>query len=487
MLARSDVEIPLCVDLDGTLVRTDTLLESLLGLVRFYPWYLLAIPLWSLKGLAHVKQKIRSLHQVDVELLPYNADVLNLVKRERATGRRTVLVTASNQDLADEIAGHLQCFDEVYGTSFDVNLRSEAKARFLTERFGRGQYDYIGDSRSDIPVWRNARTAISVNAFTPKIEDPQVVGLPNTGKPPVGPVAVYAKTLRLHQWVKNVLVLVPLLTSHKIFVPQLLFKSLAATFAFCLLASATYIFNDLLDIESDRKHLTKRMRPIPSATISLSSALVTAFFLAGLGIVIARAISVGTLILCMLYVVCTCTYSLAIKRKLLLDTIMLAGLYTLRVLVGGAATRIPISFWLLAFSIFVFFSLAVVKRVAELSVASDSTLFGRSYQSADTYVLTNLGINSAFAATAIFALYINSSEVQLLYTNPKVLWLLCPVILYWFSRVWALTLRGRMNDDPVIFVLKDRVSYVLAAATVAILVAAKFGRLPHTIGNYVTF
>ncbi len=484
---RSEVDIPLCVDLDGTLVRTDTFIESLLAILRYHVWHLFVIPVWLFRGLPYAKRKIHSLHQINVALFPYRQDVLEIIKRERSKGRRTVLVTASNQELADKVAGHLELFDEVYGTNFDLNLKGKAKADFLTERFGPEGYDYIGDSRADTPVWRNARTAISVNASAARTTSRKIELLPRTGDRK-RTVVVCAKTMRVHQWVKNILVLVPLLTSQKIVDPHLLLRCLAATFALCCLASSTYIFNDLLDLESDRVHRTKRFRPIPSGQISFLNALALSFFLAALGIVISARISKVTVTLCLLYVFCTFTYSLVLKRKLLVDTLMLAGLYTLRVLIGGAATGIPISFWLLTFSIFVFFSLAVIKRVVELSNASSgSVVSGRGYRSGDTYVLTDLGISSAFVATAVFALYINSKEVQLLYVNPKVLWALCPLILYWFSRVWVLALRGDIHDDPIIFVFRDRMSYLLATIALASLVMAKFGHLPYIIERYIYF
>jgi 4-hydroxybenzoate polyprenyltransferase len=487
IVPQPEVDIPLCVDLDGTLVRTDTLIESLFAISRHHPWHLFVILFWLLRGLPYAKQKIQSLHQINVALLPYHQAVLEVIKREKSRGRRTVLVTASNQQLADKIAAYLELFDEAHGTKIDLNLKGKAKADFLTERFGYQGYDYIGDSRADDPVWQNARTAITVNAATARTTGRKIELLSDTSLRE-SRVAVCAKTMRVHQWVKNILVFVPLLTSQGILNLHLLLRCLAATFALCCLASSTYIFNDLLDIESDREHRSKRSRPIPSGQLSPMNALALSLSLATLGIIIAARVSRGTAALLLLYAICTLSYSMVLKRKLLVDTLMLAGLYTLRVLIGGAATGIPISFWLLTFSIFVFFSLAVIKRVAELSITSTGSMVsGRGYRTDDIYVLTDLGISSAFVATAVFALYINSREVQLLYANPKVLWALCPLILYWFSRVWVLTLRGQMHDDPIIFVFKDRISYLLAIIVLASLVIAKFGRLPQILAKYITF
>ncbi len=491
MSPRPDVDIPLCVDLDGTLVRTDTLIESVLAAVRHRLWHLFLIPVWLSRGLPYAKRRLHSLQPVNVELLPYNQDVLEVVTREHSRGRRTVLVTASTQELADTVAAHLECFDEAHGTTAASNLKGKVKAEFLSRRFGHGGFDYIGDSLADIPVWRHARTAITVNAPAARATGRPIELLPETHLQS-NSVAVYAKTVRVHQWVKNLLVLVPLLTSHSLLNSSSLAKSLVALFALCCLASSSYIVNDLLDIDSDRRHLTKRSRPIPSGQISLRTALALGSFLFIAGVAAAWNDSPATLALCLLYFFCSVSYSLFFKRRLLVDTIMLAGLYTIRVLIGGVAAGIPVSFWLLAFSIFVFFSLALVKRVAELVASSAGPLLpGRGYQRGDIQVLTDLGVSSAFVATAVFALYLNSREVQLLYADPKALWVICPVFLYWFSRIWVLTLRGKMHDDPIIFVFKDRICYLLAAIALTSIVVAKFGNLTRLVGEslakYITF
>ncbi len=491
MLPRPDIDIPLCVDLDGTLVRTDTLIESVLAAVRHRVWRLFMIPVWLSRGLPYAKHRLHSLQPVNVELLPYNPDVLEVVMREHARGRRTVLVTASTQGLADTVAAHLACFDEAHGTTITSNLKGKAKADFLSGRFGHVGYDYIGDSLAYIPVWRHARSAITVRAPVARIAGRAIEILPGT-RLPKNSLAVYARTMRVHQWVKNLLVFAPLLTSHSLFDLSSFMKCLVAMFALCCLASSAYIVNDLLDIDSDRKHLTKRSRPIPSGHISLIKAILLSSVLFVLGAAAALRDSPETLALCLLYVLFSLSYSLFLKQRLLVDTITLAGLYTIRVLIGGAATGIPSSFWLLAFSIFVFFSLALVKRVAELIPSSPGpALPGRGYQKSDVSVLTDLGVSSAFVATAVFAFYINSREVQLLYADPKALWLFCPLLLYWFSRFWVLTLRGKVHDDPIIFVFKDRKSYLLAAIAMASLLLAKFGNATRLIekhlGKYITF
>jgi 4-hydroxybenzoate polyprenyltransferase/phosphoserine phosphatase len=484
---RLDVDVPLCVDLDGTLVRTDTLVESLFAVLREFPLQAAKLPFWLIRGLPYAKQRIQSIYRINVEQLPYNQDVLEFLNREKSKGRRIILITASTEDLAARIADHLQCFDEAHGTHGAINLKGSEKARYLIERFGAQGFDYLGDSRADIPVWEQARTPISVHPEPLKVGGRKIEHVPDSRRAK-NPAVLYAKTMRLHQWVKNVLIAVPLLASHRIFDAPLLLKCIGAMFALGCLASSTYILNDLFDLPADRKHRTKSQRPIPSGRVPLRNAIVLGLCLFVMGFFAAAIVSFGTLALSLLYVVCTVSYSMWLKRKLLVDTLMLAGLYTLRVLIGGAATQIPISFWLLAFSVFVFFSLAVVKRVIEISATpAGSRPAGRGYFTEDMYVLTDLGITSAFVATAVFALYINSSEVAVLYVHPKALWAICPVILYWFSRVWILAHRGDIHDDPIIFLFKDRISYLLAAISVVTLLIAKFGNLPEAMKKYITF
>ena len=253
-----------------------------------------------------------------------------------------------------------------------------------------------------------------------------------------------------------------------------------AVCALSCLASATYIFNDLFDIDADRLHNSKRFRPIPSATISIVQAMALAAGLAVVGAVLASLTSRASVFLLATYVICSLSYTVYFKRKLLVDVLMLAGLYTLRILIGCAATHIAISFWLLAFSVFVFFSLALIKRVTELAKDDMSGMhLSRGYRPLDREALVGIGTSSALAATIILALYLNSREVQTLYARPEVLWLLCPVLLYWFSRNWVLVLRQKINDDPLVFVFRDRVSQVLSVVVLIIVAAATFaGNLP---------
>ncbi|MFL6307860.1 MAG: UbiA family prenyltransferase [Candidatus Sulfotelmatobacter sp.] len=469
----------LCVDLDGTLVKTDTLLEAALASLHRTPYTLVGACLSLYKGLPIFKTQLQTSGCLNVALLPYNEAVLELVRQVRDQGRRTVLITATHRALAVDIANYLGCFDEVYGTSDVINLKGQQKAEFLVKRFGERGFDYIGNSSNDVPVWNAARRGFTVTNCTPTLTNGSAPApLCECSYWPT--LKLLAKTARVHQWSKNILIAVPLLTSHRFTNLAVILHCAMAVCALSCIASATYIFNDLFDIDADRLHNSKRFRPIPSATISIVQAMALAAGLAVVGAVLASLTSRASFFLLATYVICSLSYTVYFKRKLLVDVLMLAGLYTLRILIGCAATHIAISFWLLAFSVFVFFSLALIKRVTELAKDDMSGMhLSRGYRPLDREALVGIGTSSALAATVILALYLNSREVQTLYARPEVLWLLCPLLLYWFSRNWVLVLRQKINDDPLVFVFRDRVSQVLSVVVLIIVAAATFaGNLP---------
>jgi 4-hydroxybenzoate polyprenyltransferase len=378
-----------------------------------------------------------------------------------------VLVTASHQQMADAIATHLQCFDEVHGTN-EVNLSGRRKSDFLVSKYGPKYFDYIGDSRADAPVWQFARKKYVAS----DISEP-LMGTAAPLKVSRRPLTKLLKTLRAQQWIKNLLVAIPVLTAHKIFDPVVVFNCILATVALSCLASATYILNDLLDLEADRAHSEKKNRAIASGEASigqavlLSAALLTSGLLGGFFFIPS---AFGWLLL---YEICTVFYSLHLKSKPVADILVLACLYTLRILIGGAATHIRISSWLLTFSVFLFVSLAAVKRVSELiSTNANSVHIRRGYQPSDSLVLTAFGIGSGLVATLVLAFYVNSAEVLRMYASPQVLWLLCPLLLYWIGRIWILVGRNQLHHDPIVFVFRDKVSLCLLGICLCIVSGA---------------
>jgi 4-hydroxybenzoate polyprenyltransferase/phosphoserine phosphatase len=470
----AEVLPPLCIDLDGTLVRSDTLAESVVALLRVNPLALVALPLWLVRGRSYLKRRIAERVTLDVTRLPYNQPLLALLKKERTEGRRLVLVTAADRRTAERVAGYLGLFDEVLASDGELNLKGEAKHEELARRFGVRGYDYAGNSRADLAVWHDARAAIIVNG---------TAGLARRAGGRVhqilhdrpNPLHVLPRALRVHQWVKNVLIFLPIVTSHQVLNSAVLTAGLVAFLAFSLCASAAYLLNDLLDLDADRRHPTKSARPLACGDLSLAAAIALVPVLLGAGGVLAATLPAAFSLVLGVYVVTTVAYSLLLKHIALADVVTLASLYGLRVLGGFAATGIEISPWLLAFSLFFFLNLAFLKRYSELQglqVRGEFSEKARDYFPGDLEVVANFGTASGYISVLVFALYTNSERVVPLYASPILLWFICPLQLYWIGRIWLLTHRGEMHDDPVVWAMTDRVSYVVGALVVAILVLA---------------
>ncbi len=471
--APARVAVPLAVDLDGTLVQTDLLLESYLALLKQRPLALLMLPLWLLRGKARLKREIAKRVTLDVTCLPYREPLLSFLRAEHKAGRKLILATAADERFAQQIADHLGIFDTVLASDGATNLSGEAKTQALEAACG-GPFAYAGDAPVDLQVWRRARSAVLVGGgskFASQLENVEHVfeDERKSGR--------LFLALRLHQWAKNVLVFLPLVLAHQVTNLPLVLAAVVAFFAFGLCASAVYVQNDLLDLEADRHHARKRFRPFAAGTLPLKFGLVLAPALLVLAVAAALALSPAFLGVLALYFVTTFSYSLYFKRKAILDVLLLAGLYTVRIVAGGVAVGVGVSPWLLAFSLFFFLSLAYVKRFTELrELPLESSLRSRGYTRGDLEGLADLGVASGYIAVLVVALYINSPGVRELYGTPEVLWLLCPLLVYWISRVWLLARRGEMHDDPVVFALRDRTSYVIGvlAAVVAAVAAGSW-------------
>lgn len=476
--AGENSSIPLIIDLDGTIVRTDTLIEALLRLVAAHPLLFLKLLPSLLRGRAAFKRRIAEAVRLDPSTLVYNEDVTALAREARAAGRQVFLATASDRGVADAVAGHLGLFDGVFASESNVNLKGETKAALLVATFGEAGFDYAGDAEVDRPVWRKARRAIMVLpsarlARQVEAECPDAVAI---GRRPslLAQFRIVAKAMRVHQWAKNVLIFVPVLAAHQA-TPLTELRALTAFAAFSLCASSVYLLNDLVDLPHDRLHPSKRKRPFASGTLPLSLAPMLIALTLGVGLLLAAFLPIDFLLMLLIYYACTVSYSFVLKRQMVADVLMLAALYTIRVFAGAAATAISVSPWLLAFSMFLFFSLAVVKRQSELTLhlrAGRGEISGRGYLLEDLSMLHSMAASSGYMAVLVMALYINSTDVLALYHSPKALWLLCPVLLFWISRVLMLSHRGRMNDDPVVFALTDRVSLLTGAVGFCIFVAA---------------
>ncbi|MGC2298930.1 MAG: UbiA family prenyltransferase [Acidobacteriaceae bacterium] len=469
---------PLCVDLDGTLVKSDTLLDSLLLLVRSRPLAALRIPFWVLRGKAAFKAEVGARVSLDVRHLPYNRSVIEYLEIERGEGRKVYLATGADQQLATRIADHLALFDGVLASDGITNLTAHNKLDGLRKTFGDEGYDYIGNAGPDLPLLQHAGTAMIANpapALRARLRSRHIT-VEREFQDRTAPGKAILKSIRLHQWAKNVLIFVPMLLAHVL--RASVFADAAIAFvSFSLCASSTYIANDLLDIESDRRHPTKRTRPFASGDLSVKTgALVSAALLAGSIAIAVSLLPLGFLLWLFLYLVATLSYSLVLKRIVLVDVILLSGLYTVRMLAGAAATKVDISPWLGAFSLFLFLSLAMVKRFSELQNArtrGQALANGRGYLLGDIEQLRSFGTSSAYAAVVVFSFYIGAHDVSSLYIHSNRLWLITPLMIFWLSRVWLLASRGQLDEDPVIFAVTDRISLLtgLAVAVIAALAA----------------
>lgn len=451
----------LVVDLDGTLLRSDMLFESFWSALGQNWQSPIKATQSLLNGKAALKRYLSGVARVDVATLPFDPDVIAYIEEWRSQGGRTALVTATDSTIAQSIADHLGLFDEVHGSDGETNLKGAHKASFLVDRFGKDQFAYMGDSKADLAVWDHTQHAITVNApksvraATNKIApDAEHLTTQDASLRP------YLKALRPHQWLKNMLVFLPMLASHQLDGTSFLL-SLMAFISFSLVASSVYVVNDLLDLAADRAHPRKCQRPFAAGRIPISHGTWMAFGTLALGIAIAIAVGPMFLLVMAMYYALTTAYSLYLKRRMVVDICLLAGLYTIRIVAGSAATGIPLSVWLLAFSIFFFLSLAAVKRQAELvdsAARGKLAASGRGYVVDDLPIISMIAISSGYVAVLVMALYVNSPNVVELYARPETLWGVCAVLLFWLTRTIMIAHRGQMHDDPVVYAAKDRVS-----------------------------
>ncbi|NTV92096.1 MAG: UbiA family prenyltransferase [Chlorobiaceae bacterium] len=457
---------PLVVDLDGTLIKTDLLYQSLFSYVKRYPLALPAPFVWLSKGKSRLKEELARHVDIDVSVLPYNQEVLEFIKAEREKNRRIILATASHRIHADRIAEHLQVFDEVMATEGQVNFSSSTKRDRLVSAFGANGYDYVGNSHADVVVWESAEKAYLVNPES--TVERRMVGksvVKRIGTPESNGISLWLRAMRTHQWLKNVLLFVPLIAAHRIGDIQAILTGLLAFLLFSLCASSVYILNDLMDMEDDRHHRTKRTRPFASGDLSIKAGIAAFLLLLLVSLLGSWLLMPWQFTMVMgVYYSLTIMYSFVLKKIIVSDIIILSLLYTTRILAGSYAFNLLPTYWMLAFSMFFFLSLALVKRYSELRDARENgkktQTKGRGYYPTDLEMIASLGAASGYLSVMVLALYIQDPETVRLYNNPKIIWLACPVLLFWITRVWLLAHRGAVHDDPVIFAVTDKASIV---------------------------
>lgn len=465
------------VDLDGTLTPTDTLVESLVKVVKQSPMNVLRLPIWMMKGRARFKERVAACAGIAPEHLPYRENLVDYLRAERAKGRHIVLATAAHHSIANGVAKHLGLFDRVLATESDRNLKGETKLQAIYETVGE-PFVYAGDSRADMTIWKVAEAAVLVNVSRSVQKTVrQGIKIEREFHGERSHLTVWLRALRVHQWLKNLLLFVPLLTAFSLTDIDKLATMVLAFLAFSLAASATYVVNDLWDLENDRAHPRKRQRPFASAQLPILHGLAVAAGALLLAFVLAFNVSMGFFLMLMLYLGLTSAYSWVFKEYVLIDVITLSLLYTLRILAGAVAVGIDVSSWLLAFSVFVFLSLALVKRCAELVSLGEiggAATRGRDYRLTDLVVLWPLGVGAALSSVVVFGLFISAPETQGRYGTPQLLWLAAIGLIYWLARLWIKASRGEMHDDPVVYAIKDRGSRVTVLGMLAVMLAAHF-------------
>ena len=485
---------PLCVDLDGTLVKSDTLVDTVIVLARQSPRSVLQFPGWIASGKAAFKRKVSTLAAIDVVHLPYNQELLEYLRQQHAAGRQIYLATGADTLLAERVAAHLGIFAGVLASDGSVNLTGKNKLAAFQSRFAGG-FSYIGNARPDVHLLTNCVNPMVANPHRSLLSGLRAAGVQpvRTFDDSAHSFKAWIKAIRLHQWAKNTLIFLPLLLAHVRAAGPFVAACLAFL-SFGLAASATYILNDLLDLEADRHHPRKRRRPFAAGDISPITGVATIliFLTASLALAVLlpyalRALSPALafprpwkyLEWLAIYTVSTTAYSLWLKRMVLVDVIVLSGLYTIRILAGSAATGVVVSPWLAAFSIFFFLSLAFVKRFAELEslrlrseAAGKIAVKGRGYRVSDLEQLRSFGTSSGYASVVVFALYIGNLDAAALYQHTTRLWLLVPVLLLWLSRLWLLASRGALHEDPVVYAITDKRSLLLGVFVVAIVLSA---------------
>lgn len=473
-------DYPIVVDLDGTLTPVDTLYESLVRLIKKNPVIILSIILWALNGKAYLKQKVADLEPFVATKLPLNDELLNYLKEQKEMQNRSlILATASHENTANAVAQRLQIFDDVIASTSDKNLKGAHKLEVIQQKYKDG-FVYAGDSNADLPIWKEAKAAIPVNVSPitrKKLLEHTVIEKEFSTQSGLKKTITWLKAMRVYQWLKNTLLFVPILTTFSFSNVMGVTHTCMAFLSFSLLASATYILNDVMDIDSDRAHPRKSKRPFASGELPILSGLIFSAVLLIAGVVLSLFVSSGFTTVLLIYLCITVAYSFALKSIVLIDVIILSLLYTSRIIAGGVAIGEPISSWLLAFSVFIFLSLALIKRCAELvSLQKENKIeiLGRAYTTNDLVVLWPLGIGAAMSSVVVFGLFISAPETVGRYASPHILWLCAVILTYWLSRLWIITARGQMHDDPIIFAIKDRTSRYTIATIVLVAIIAHY-------------
>ncbi len=466
--------IPLCVDLDGTLVKLDTLHQALFLLLRRSPMSVFQIPGWIAKGKAYLKDQVMQRITLDATALPYHQEFLNYLRQQHQSGRTLILATASNYRTAHAVADHIGLFSDIISSNVDTNMRHAQKLETIQERFPR--FGYAGNDMADFPLWDHAEEVILVNPTAPAQKKYAAkadhIFIERRPVP-----KMLLKAMRCQQWLKNLLIFAPMFLAHKFIDTGTLLQAAIAFFAFSFAASSIYVLNDLFDLSADQHHPRKCRRPFASGDLSIAVGALLIPLLAILSIILGMLLPTAFLITLLIYYAITTLYSWKLKQLAIVDVLTLAILYSLRIVAGSMATATAASSWFIIFAIFLFLSLALVKRLSELiemkdNSAADNAHRERDYQIGDLPLLMAFGTASGYISVFVFTMYLDSDTVKTLYSHPEWLWVFCPLLLYWITRIWMLAWRGQMHDDPLAFAAKDWHTYLIAMLGVITLLFA---------------
>lgn len=457
----------LAVDLDGTLIKGDMMAEAAASLVTKNPLYALCLPLWALRGRAFLKEKIAALAPpVLADTLPYRHNFLEWL-REQQQKRPLILATAAHRIHADAVAEHLGIFSRVVATEHGINLAGENKARRLAEICGEKEFDYAGNSAADLAVWEKARAAAVVCAPDGVVKRIKQSGAQLIYEVPREGLAQrlqhWRRAARPRHWLKNLLLFAAAVGGHQLLSPPVMAAAALGFVVFGLLASASYLLNDIFDLRHDRAGANKS-RPLAAGDIGVLQSCLAAAIMYVAAACLAFYLPPAFALVAAFYAAATLVYSFWLKRALLLDVLSLAVFFTARIVAGGAAAEIELSFYLLSFSLFIFLSLALLKRHGELlRLSENDSASGRAYRKSDANIVAALGAAAGMISIFVLTLYLDSAEVRARYDNPEVVYFTLPLMVYWISRMWLLSSRGGIGGDPIVFVLRDRPSVVCGA------------------------
>ena len=451
--------LPLAVDLDGSLITGDLSEESAIKYILKKPWGFIVLLFMLILGRAKVKRFLADRINIDASVLPYRTHIIEWLKEQRAAGRELLLVSGSDQQYVDLVVQHLKIFSSGHGSDGSTNLIGRNKASFLVSKFGKGGFEYLGNSRVDLHVWSEAAGAVVVSNSESLRHKAQRVQKTFTVES--GTVKGLFKAVRLHQWSKSLLVFVPAVAAHQLFNFEIMTRSFLAFICFGLISSTGYILNDISDLDADRNSAKKRNRPFAAGQVKTSYGILLALVLFCLCFGLAVQLSLAFATVLLGYFLTVLVYSGRLKSQIIVDLVLLSGFYCLRVLAGGLATGIDVSRWLLLLCVFFFFSLACIKRYVELLSGVKDSQSGRGYRNGDYPVIAAMGVGSGFISTLVVALWANSPEVTKEYAAVQFLWLLVPLLMYWLGRIWILAGRGEIDHDPVVFALRDKLSYLV--------------------------